>query len=213
MACRQCSRDLQNKVKSVKGYEAFEGQGKIAELLKTVRDVMSQVEPTTYVWDSIDEAKSRYYKYKQCERDSNAIHMRNVKHLVETVEHLGGDLFNDVAALTKEFPNQANDARTESARDRIMGMDLIKRADPTRYAGLLNDIKNQYVLGKNVYPQTLRSAYEVLESYNGHRQRNWRNDRTHRGSNQQQTGLQYFQNGEMVAGVDGRTCAHTTCFT
>ena len=83
-------------------YEDIDKGGKVGELLKLIQKISKEVNPNASTYDSIDEAKSRYYLYRQLPEDSNEAHTKNFKSLVEHVEHSGGYLYRDKMLVEHE---------------------------------------------------------------------------------------------------------------
>ena len=98
----QCSKLMKNKITMAKDFSTFESKGDVTELLKEVRRVSLQIETNTSVYDAMDEAKCLYYSYKQEQNESNSKHLKKCKSIVETIEHLGGEMFADEALITHE---------------------------------------------------------------------------------------------------------------
>jgi hypothetical protein len=83
----QCSKLMQNKLKALKHFQDMENKGDVTTPLKEIRGISHQLESNTSVYDSLDEAKRRFYAYKQSEEDSNAQHLQNFKTTMEVIEH------------------------------------------------------------------------------------------------------------------------------
>ena len=53
----------------------------------------------------------------------------------------------------------------QRAKDKMLAVALIRRADRGRYAKLMTDLKDQYTLKSDVYPSDITSAHNMLENY------------------------------------------------
>ena len=54
------------------------------------------------MYESLWEAKHRFFTYRQSDYyETNTAHIRNVKHLFEVIEHLGGSIFDNKSLITK----------------------------------------------------------------------------------------------------------------
>ena len=91
----QCSKLLQNKLKSNTKYSLFDDNNDVASLLTEIKTLSYQLEENISSWDALHEAKVRLYQYQQSNDESLADHMRNFKSLCSTVEYHGGDTFFD----------------------------------------------------------------------------------------------------------------------
>ena len=98
----QCSKLMKNRLLEVREFENIETAGDVTRLLKEVRGVSHQMEKNTSIYDTIDKAKIKYYKYRHGDHESNAKHLKNFKDIVEVIEHPGGNIFADTGLLKYE---------------------------------------------------------------------------------------------------------------
>jgi hypothetical protein len=189
----QCSKLMRNKLCAVQNFQKIETDGDVTALFKEIRGISHQLESNTSVYDSLDEAKRRFYLYKQGDEEPNAKHLQNFKTMVEVIEHFGGNIFRDDAliAIEKEKDIKAGSIPLlgekelqvhyqKKVRDKMMGTAFLKRANGKRYDPFLLSIRDQFAFGINVYPTSLTAAYELLENYTSSR-RHSRNDTRGRG--------------------------------
>jgi hypothetical protein len=175
----QCSKLMQNKLKAVPNIQTLENEGNVTTLLKEIRGISHQLESNTSIYDSLDEAKRRFYAYRQGEDDSNAQHLQNFKTTVEVIEHFGGNIFYNDALINfekdkdRKNPNidmnngDHNDTHYQRVvRDKMMVVAFLKQANTHRYEPLMLSIWEHFVFGNDVYPASLNAAYELLENFN-----------------------------------------------
>ena len=101
------------------------------------------------------------------------------------------------------------------ARDRCLAMMFLKKADKARYGPLWIDLQNQFSRQNNQYPEDLSAAFAMLSTYKA-------TDTTpkvklgkhklQQEQQQQATGLQFVQNGELVPDNQGRTFDGVDCY-
>ena len=174
----QCSRMMKSKLKGEDNYKKIEEDGDVASLLRLIRATSRQVNTNESVYDAIDEAVGKYYRYRQVDED-NETFTRTFKSNVKVAEDLGGDIFKhpELLAYEKAADQAAIDAKTpgsalktekqyyEIIREKSMAVGLVKRADQRRYKGMLTDIRDQHGYGHDVYPKTLAAAHNMIEDY------------------------------------------------
>lgn len=51
-------------------------------------------------------------------------------------------------------------------KEYIMKIAILKRAHPKRYVSLQQDLKNEFLLGKDHYPETILEVLKLLDNYN-----------------------------------------------
>ena len=115
-----------------------------------------------------------------------------------------------------------------------MAVALLKRAKYD-YKKLMTSIRDQHTFGIDVSPSTLHDAYELMKHHSstdknnreeetkkrrereripgkGRGRGNERGRNSGRGGGRSQTGFQFLQASEPIAGTDGRIVARITCF-
>jgi hypothetical protein len=183
----QCSRLMQNKLRAIAHFQTIENDGNVTELLKEIRGVSHQLEANTSVYDSLHEAKRKFYTYRQGDNESNAKHLQNYKSIVEVIEHFGGNIFRYLALVKFEKEKDrklgtlsAEDENTTETilhyervvREKMMAVAFLKSANNKRYDVLMKSIRENFAFGMDVYPSTLHAAYELLESHSSTRRHN-----------------------------------------
>ena len=175
-----------------------------------------------------------YYDYRQENGESNTKHLKNFKNIVSAVDHLGGTMFSDGLLVKTEKEKDKNNGlpiKTDAeysliAKEKMLGVAFLKRADQQRYGKLMTSIRDQHSFKNDVYPESLHDAYELIENHSSTKltkpkeegsrfgRGRGRNERfTGRGGRGYTSGMQYAQqNAEIVPGSDGRTVARITCY-
>ena len=227
----QCSKLLQNKLKSNPKYTSFDDNSDVVSLLTEIKTLSNQLEENVSSYDALHEAKTKLFQYQQSEDESLADHMRNFKALCSTVDYHGGDVFFDKEMVEKEIREDIKKNIKTIARDeyrvrvteRAKAVAFIKSANKKRYGKLMTTIREQHSFKIDVYPRTLVDAYEMLAAHvnNVNNQSNKatkesRNNsntgtETQRSDNTNRNGISYLQT-EAVPGNDGRLVPHITCY-
>ena len=231
----QCSRLLQNKLKSSNKYNEFDNNCDVASLLTEIKKLSSKLEENTSAYDALRESKVKFYRYQQSEEETLADHMRNFKDLVSSVKYHGGDIFFDRDMMENEFREDKEKniikATPEGYRNRTIekskAVAFIKSANKKKYGRLLTNIRDQQSFKIDVYPKTLAEAYKMLSAHtvrsitnmsskgkkeakspiNATTPININTDSSNTGGNERS----YLQT-EVVPGTDGRTITHITCY-
>ena len=94
--------------------------------------------------------------------------------MVDIIEYHGDSITEDKALIEHEkkleeklpfLERSSEEALKQRARDKMLAVALIRRADRGRYAKLMTDLKDQYTLKSDVYPSDITSAHNMLENY------------------------------------------------
>lgn len=147
------------------------------------------------MYGSLDEAKRKFYVYRQSDDDSNAKHLQNFKNIVDVIEHFGGDIFQDKALIEHEREKYGNPIDEydiqeherfleKKVRDKMMAVAFLRRANTKRYDNLILRIRDQFAFGQDVYPKKLTAAYELLENHSQSRRGRSDNKTEERGGGQ-----------------------------
>ena len=163
---------LRKKIKSDDSLPKIEVDGDVVELLRKIREVCCQITTNTSLYSSVDEAKRRYFTYKQQPEDDNETHLRTFKSNSDVIENYKGSMYKDKAVLDyerqqgiKKNVTHNNDELRSIVKERMMGTALRNLSDMNRYGPLMTDIRDQYDYVINLYPKTLSAGHYMLEDY------------------------------------------------
>ena len=92
---------------------------------------------------------------------------------MEVVEHIGVAIFADDALIKyekledkgKSIVKKENDIYKKIVRNKMMGLELIKRENNKKYDKLLTSICDQNHFNIDIYPKTLHDAYKFMENH------------------------------------------------
>ena len=167
--------------------------------------MQSSLRPTTFpVWEvnsyiylSLDDARTSYYAYAQGAKDSISSYLEHFRSLVEVLEHYGGAIGEDPGLLdaTAAVSSNTNDAtkRLKIARDRTLALAFLKRADRRRFGTLWAEVENQFSRGNDQYPINLTAAYSLLVNFKPpKREEPRRNTRSQEAAVEEEDGMTFL---------------------
>jgi hypothetical protein len=168
VAWGQCSKAMKAKLKSLDEHTRRSADNDCAWLLVHIRAVTLQFESGRNSILSLMDARTSFLTCKQVQQQTTEEYLNALRGWAETIESYGGSV-GEHHGLVKETDSDGNmrdvAARTAIARDRTLGMALIRGADPQRYGTLIIDLANQHAMGIDRYPQDLTAAYALLVTY------------------------------------------------
>ena len=136
----QCSHMLITKLKGDDELTKIEINGDVVELLKKIPGVYRQMTTNASLYDSIDEAKKRYYVYRKQPNDDNETHLWTFKSNSDVIEHYKGSLYEDKALIDYEKEQDTKNGESHSeeelkgiVKEKMMDNALLKRSDMNRY--------------------------------------------------------------------------------
>ena len=104
-------------------------------------------------------------------------------------------------------------------KQKVMATAMIKRANRTRYADVIANMRREYSCGLNTYPTTIEQAHNILNKHEALfklKQRKsgsrFRGRFNNNNDNDTQYGIQYSQDDNVVPGINGKIIAKIKCF-
>jgi hypothetical protein len=211
---------VQQGVESETSLDDFETKSHKSDcvwILREIKGITYRFEGQRYIYLSLNNARTSYYAYTQGAEDSISSYLQHFRSLVEVLEHYGGAIGKDPGLLdaTAAVSADADDAtkRLKTARDRSLALAFLKRAHRGRFGTLWADLENQFSGGNDQYPTDLTAAYSLLLNFKPpKRDEPRRNPRSQEPAVEEEDGITFMQAGGVIAGADGVTHTHVTCF-
>ena len=104
--------------------------------------------------------------------DTNATFLNDYRSTVDNMDQYKSSIFKDPGLIAYEIKGVTSKgslifdaAAAIITKNKMQGLDLLKKVDRTRYGKLLVGIRDKFVLGINGYLKTLHRAYGNIENY------------------------------------------------
>ena len=228
----QCSRLMQNQIRSYKDFEAVEKGADVTELLKMVKVISHAYESHILPYDAVSEARRKLINCKQGEQESLAEYLQSFKSLMDVNNHYGSDFLTDNKLVEMEKKKGVENSDTsvadkvyeENVRQKAVALEFLKGC---RYPQVLKEIRDLYVKNIDTFPATLTDAFNQVDHYitlnnkgkakpgnakpGGGNKGSGKPTREQEGTDDAAQGIQHSQIGELVPGTDGRTIDHIVC--
>jgi len=205
---------MKAKLTSLDDFETKSHESDCVWILKEIKGITYCFEGQRYIYLSLDNVRTTYYAYTQGAEDSISSYLEHFCSLAEVLEHYGGAIGEDpglldaTAAILADADNAAK--RLKIARDRTLALAFLKRANRRRFGTLWADLENQFSRGNDQYPTDSYSLLVDLKPPKRDEPR-W-NPRSQEPAVGEVDDLTFVQAGEVIAGADGVTHTHVTCF-
>jgi hypothetical protein len=223
----QCSESLKDKVKSLADYKSKVTEGDCVWLLTHIKAIMLQFEGQRSLFLSLADASRNLTVFRQNDLSLTS-YKTEFENLVDVFEHYGG-VIGSYPALISLIDQNITDKteRIRAARNQLIGMMFLSRADRRKYGALFADLENQYARGNDQYPKDLTESYGMLVNYkplfppkNKDPDRPTQNVNRNNNSNDsvsEMTGTTFLtaaniSNTNTVPGTDGILHPDITCF-
>ncbi len=159
----QCTEGLQAKLKSHPEFRAADQNG--IELLALIKELTYTFEERSKLSDALCDVKEYFYTFKQGKYMSLQRYYELFLSHVEVMEQVGitieDESFVEAIAVSnlRQVPNE-DDRR--SAREQTLAIRFI-RGTNDRYKSYLTHLRNTFLDGSDMYPETLDQAYNILQ--------------------------------------------------
>ncbi len=173
---QQCAEPMHAKIRAHREYQAIEQALNGIELLRVIKLICFNIEDEKYIPQKVHETKQAFYTLKQGKESDQAYQIRFMN-TVQVIEQCGASLGEDPLTRTmvcKDLNYQTNTSvATEKAeisknvRDYTLGAALILGADPARYSGMIRELKNASLSGRDEWPKNITEAYNYLSKWEG----------------------------------------------
>ena len=216
-----CSEGVQEQVRNKAGYMTHKLNGDIVWLLTILKAITSGLEITTNKYALFYEALREFVTMHQWESESDDDFNIRYKDSIETLmAHGGKHVLGSLQIIGNDAPTATELSKAEENFKAVAYVKKLNRST-SRYGNLSNIIKEQEILGNDVYPTTMNEAYTMMVTYKSKQSNNVTQGRGQgrngssagRGFNRRVQFAQQHQNtGETVAGTDGKTFPSTKCY-
>ena len=209
----QCSAGLHARIKGIPEYEEESINMNVLWLIKELKTATSGIDKTADSRFTLIDALVVLFKMKQGNTEANDNYLDRFKSNVSTVDLTSGlnvlcptDIMDKVNAVPT-----TEEIKTE--RERFTAMLFLKNADEKRYGDLRHRLKESAALGRNEYPKTLATMYELMVSQCPDQPSSTSNNRNNNNRyNVLQTGYTLTQSSEQVS-IDPNWILLDTCST
>ncbi|KAI2489179.1 Reverse transcriptase (RNA-dependent DNA polymerase) [Fragilaria crotonensis] len=168
----QCAYDLRQKLDALDEFEDISNKRDGVALLKAIKSTAYSYQSHKYLPLALHELMHRFYNTRQDGHMTNEQYLTQFQKIIAVIEHNGG--FVDLApGLDKIIAielgldpenldeQQKQDVAKES-HSRYLATAFISGADPVRYGRLVENLENDFLMGRDNYPKTVRAAYNIM---------------------------------------------------
>jgi hypothetical protein len=173
---QQCTEPMQAKIKAHRDYQSIEQTLNGIELLRIIKLICFNIEDEKYVPQKVHETKAAFYHLKQG-KDSDQAYQIRFMNTVQVIEQCGASLGEDPLTrimVCKDLNYSINTQNvaeiaeiSSTVRDYTLGAALILGADPARYSGMIRELKNASLSGRDEWPKNMTEAYNYLSKWEG----------------------------------------------
>lgn len=173
----QCSKAMKSKLESKGIYDKISESSKLIGLLELIRNVAFSYKSKQYPYLAVYSAIKRIYGNFQRSYTTNNNYMETFQILSQVVTHCGGN-FGHHPELVKYVLKQKGLTKTSAQtqeieeaaaefREAYMAMAFLSGLNNDKYQGLLDELTNAFLSGRDEYPKTVVDAYNLVTNWRG----------------------------------------------
>ena len=170
----QCSPLMRVKLNATQTFKKMRETSAVWDLLKQIKGITHQFQSNISPYEAIDEAKRQYYSYvhNNDHMDANT-YVKTMKNIVDSIEFYGGTLGEDKVlieyekALDKKLGRQAksDDEYKALTKNKMIAVGVLRRADKRYFGHVLRDLRNEFQLGRDTYPENHTRSLDLMQNY------------------------------------------------
>ena len=208
----QCSSGLKQYMK---GLQSYTTNAKICDttwLLKELKKATSGIYDQANAHVNMHRTVSNLYKMKQCVNEANDHFLDRFKSNLAALDLAGGGHLFVLPVITGEKIENMTEAEITEETEKSHATLLLLCSDDTRYGDLVASLNSGTLRGRDEYPETLASIYQLMIKHSSALQNlhGQASSRRRQAVSLVQTNIEESQQ-ELVPGTDGRT-HEVTCF-
>ena len=163
----QCSDIMRQRIEALDEFDKMSTDDDGIALLIAIKAQTFNFQSQKYLPHAMHETKRRFYFFSQGKLTTQMYH-EQFQNLVEVIETIKGNIGVDpgiellVATELKKNVGLLTNAEKKDAQDRYLAVAFLLGSDRSRYGKLIENLENEFLQGRNNYPKTVTSAYNLL---------------------------------------------------
>lgn len=160
----QCDEPLKNRLETCDDFIKADKARDVISLLKLIKKEAYEATDRMYTARQAVEALQQLVHTKQGDREGLLSYYKRYTSVVEMAEATYGPVNPIEAAKKLKLYSRDRDKAIDKTRRQMLAYLFMQNANQ-KYKPLLDGIHDDFTLGDDRYPDTIESAYEILEQY------------------------------------------------
>ena len=169
---RQCTKATENRPKGEGNFDKIDKDSEVIKLLKLNKSISYLYNSKCYPFLAVHQVMKAFYASYQQNTTSCASYLESITNLRNVILHCGRNLENHPFLVNKKIkdagldpPSSANDQQIETAKtdakEDYMSVAFLLGLNCHRYGPLMNELHNEFRMGRYKYSKTLTNAYDL----------------------------------------------------
>ena len=173
----QCTDSMKAKLEAESTYDTIANDRDVIKLLKLMRDIAFNYESDRYPFLALHLGMKQFYSHYQKFAVPCDTYLDSYNNLQDVVEHCGGNIGNHPSLLAYTYKlKNINETTTDSeeiktvlnaTKESYGAIAFLCGLNQTRFQGLMDELANSYLNGRDEYPKTIVAAYNLVLHWAG----------------------------------------------
>jgi len=173
----QCSVSVTTRLLALEELQGWKELGKVDELLKSIRQAMMSHQHQRCAYVTLFKELRTFYSYRQREHQTLHKYLEVFQVQVENIKRYGGS-FGDQKVYIKELMDRDGlkyletgmdetvlENYAQQSRQKFMAIAFLLGGRVDLYGDLFTDLENDYLKGRDFFPDTITDAYNLMSNY------------------------------------------------
>jgi hypothetical protein len=157
----QCKASMRNKLEALAVYEKLEEEDDVAGLMEEIRKLVYATDNTQFQYWRMQASWKTLVNMKQGDREALQVFATRFLKQVESTEEVWGELYS------RNLSGENIDKVQKPARDAFLACLFLAGVDRKRYKSVIDDLSNDFILGKVSYPKDVPGMLNLLVNRRG----------------------------------------------
>jgi hypothetical protein len=157
----QCNQSMRNKVEALPDYKVMQKAVDFVKLLKRMKELVDGTDNTQYQFWKMQAQLAKLVFIKQEPNESVANYSTRFLDQVEATEQVFGRL-----VPTFDMKEEPSDEQMKN-RNKLLACLFLAGSDRTRFKPVIDDLGNDFQLGKIAYPEDVMDMTQLLSNRRG----------------------------------------------
>jgi hypothetical protein len=157
----QCKPAMRNKLEALKKYETLEEEDDVAGLMEEIRVLVYATDNTQYEYWKMQASMKTLVNLRQGEKEALQVFATRFLKQVESTEEIWGELYPRIKV------GESIEGVQKPARDAFLACLFLAGVDRNRYKNVIDDLSNDFILGKVSYPKDVPGMLNLLTNRRG----------------------------------------------
>lgn len=156
----QSTTAMKNKIENLPDYKRMEKDDDVAALLQKMKQLVYSTDKAQYEYWTMQATMRKLTNLKQQDKETLTDFYKRFLNQLEATEAVWGKMMPEIMSST-------SDSERDDARDKYLACVFLAGVDRERHMGVIDDLNNDFLLGKVTYPSDTSAMLTLLSNRRG----------------------------------------------